>query len=159
MITERIHATSTLRSKCDHRSVRWDADLLGLMFCGPTGAACCSDSEGEFPTEASAKVAIDWYRRGEPAKLLQPLPTIHAHGTPVRTLRQRYRDAVTALEAALHALEISAPVLIDYIPQLDDEPAVWVRAARAHLSRAKRVGEVLAELQQIRDGIGIGGEV
>ena len=73
MITERIHATSNPNSRCDHRSVRWDADHRGLMFCGPDGGACCSHDEGEFPTEESAEPSINWYRSGPPAPRLQQL--------------------------------------------------------------------------------------
>lgn len=158
MITQRIHATSNPHSKCDHRSVRWSAIHRGLVFCGPTGAVCCSHDEGEFPTAASAAPAIRWYRSGEPAKHLQPLPTIHAGGTPAAQLGYSYQAAITAVEAALSALTSTSPAANDYAPQLENDPGAYTRALEASWSRSNRVGMVLAELQQIAAGIARGGD-
>ena len=75
-------------------------------------------------------------------------PTVHLNGTSVTDLLDGYRAAVEALDAALHALQVTAPHGRDYYVQpstKDGRPAL-VAAQDEHLARVARLEDVRDEL-------------
>jgi len=78
------------------------------------------------------------------------IPTIHMNGTSREALLSAYEEAMTAIAAALRALEETAPNGRDYYPQGPD--AIGAAIAQ-HYARAATLGRVRAELCAIAESI------
>lgn len=74
------------------------------------------------------------------------LPTIHPNGTNRQALHEGYRDAITALEAAITALVFTAPNGRDYYPQ---GPDAYRQAEREHVARIRALNDVVLDLHAL----------
>jgi hypothetical protein len=77
-------------------------------------------------------------------------PTVHLNGTSKLELKMAYENAANAVFYALDMLVKTAPHGRDYYPQ--GEQAIR-DAVREHSLRAKKLREVLDELQTIEGGL------
>jgi hypothetical protein len=78
------------------------------------------------------------------------IPTIHLNGTPQKKLFEDACEAMGKIRTAIDALHAMRPHGRDYYPQSDD---ALTDALHEHESRVRRLRVVLAELEQIAEGI------
>jgi hypothetical protein len=74
------------------------------------------------------------------------VPSIHLNGTGRQELFRGYYNAVTALHAAVEAVQATAPHARDYYVQGSDAYTV---ANRQHLDRLRRIEAIRTEIQDI----------
>lgn len=73
-------------------------------------------------------------------------PTLHLNGTSRNALAEGYQAALDALNAAVSALEATAPNGRDYYPQGD---GALTEASREHLDRITALNKVRAEIYEL----------
>ena len=78
------------------------------------------------------------------------LPTIHMNGTSGKDLLKGYCNAISAIHAALDAMELIAPNGRDYYPQGND---ACEAAIREHSRRWQAMVGVLNELQVLAEHV------
>lgn len=78
------------------------------------------------------------------------IPTIHLNGTSREELERQLQDAVTALHAAMTALQAAGPNGRDYYLQGPDAIS-W--AIAEHSTRIQKVKEVYDELMEMYEKI------
>lgn len=80
------------------------------------------------------------------------IPTVHLNGTSKEALLDQVYEAVEALHAAGRKLAAAAPNARDYYVQ-PNEAQPFTRAQTEHYARMTKLKEVIAELEQIGEGI------
>jgi hypothetical protein len=77
-------------------------------------------------------------------------PTLHLNGSSEAALREPLIEACGALRGALRAMSETQPNARDYYPQGDD---AFRAATREHEARIATARKLLAEYEQILDGL------
>jgi len=78
------------------------------------------------------------------------IPRVHLNGTSKGELMKQLAEVEEAVVTAIHAVDRATPQARDY--SVIDDDAI-TRARNAHYARILKLEEVLAELQQIQEGV------